>query len=188
MGGGGQAGVGGQGGGLPACAIQTRPNDPAGSGIPGTDGTCNTVPLTGPIVTAAPLDVVDGGAAVDGGPVERPTGGSIQDGDYDLIGWRNQAAVGSTMVRAIRVFDGGTYIEWAERYTFMGTTNSYWIDSSGTPQSHTLPVGAACAQSELTSVGYTAAGDTLVLYDFVGNADGVGALKSVDTFHRTCRR
>ena len=40
----------------------------------------------------------------------------------------------------------------------------------------------------MQSWGYTASGNDLVLFDFTGQADGVGTLDSIDTYRRTCTR
>ncbi|HEX3902520.1 MAG TPA: hypothetical protein VH853_06700 [Polyangia bacterium] len=190
------AGGSGAGAGLPACTIVQRPGDPMNPSslnyIDPTNGTCNTIPLDAPSVTSGALDTVDGGALEDGGAIEAPAGGTILDGDYDLTHWLDEA--GDTSIRTIRVFGGGTYIEWAESHVFdsglldAGYVN-IWYDTTVQSSGQTLNlVSYDCGGDVLiTSYGFTARGDDLILFAY--NLSGTSqALYSVDTYHRTCTR
>ena len=157
-----------------------------------TNGTCNTIALDAPPVTSQALDAVDGGALADGGAIEAPAGGTILDGDYDLTHWLDQA--GDTSIRTIRVFGGGTYIEWAESHVFdsglldAGYVN-IWYDTTVQSSGQTLNlVSYDCGGDVLiTSYGFTVRGDDLILFAYNTSATSQ-SLYSVDTYHRTCTR
>jgi hypothetical protein len=180
---GGVAG-GGTSGGLPACAIATRPNDPVG-----TSPTCNTVAFGRDWVPAEAFVPTDAGVALDGGAVEEPSGGTILDGDYDLVRYRSPA--GSSIRRSIRLFDGGTFFEWLNA-TVSGDVDGGVVNQArfNTSQQPSHPeqfmLTIACADSGITTpsrYAYTATGDELVL--FVHLETGV---LNVNTYRRTCRR
>jgi hypothetical protein len=188
----GAGGVAGAGGGLalPACAIFTRPNDPSDGGYNAGTGVCNTLPLSGTPVSPQTLVQADAGAQVSGG-VELPVGGQILDGDYEFATWLDDSAGGPSR-REIRVFGGGTYIEWAATIAGAGTGGAdatVKYDTTASVAGHTITFLAYTCGNEIgiPSFGYTASGDELTFYD---NAEAlqVGAVVSVDTYGRTCTR
>jgi hypothetical protein len=194
---GGAAGASGQGGldgganGLPACAILTRPQDPTDGGISVTSGTCNTLPLSGKPVPPDTLIAVDAGARVDGGGIETPVGGQILDGDYEFVGWFDNSAGGPSR-RELRVFGGGTYIEWAATIAGAGSGGTDLVikyDTTASATGHTLTFLSYNCGNQIGdgSYGYSASGDELTFFD---NAETLppGPLVAVDTYRRTCTR
>ena len=180
---------GGNSGNLPACAITTRPSDPSGSTISALSGTCNTIVVTTNGVVAEQVGGTDGGLVLDGGATLRPSGGTIQDGDYDLIRWQNLSGGGLTY-RSLRVFDGGTSIEWAFHQmdaTYDGGYQNLKFDTTATLAGNTMTYSYLCGVDVgIPDFDYTAAGDDLLLlFDTRGNHD---ELDSVDTYRRTCAR
>ena len=190
----GAPGAGGAGGNLPACAIVQRPADPvnsSGTTIDSRNGTCNTLQLAGQPVASEPLDAVDAGVRQDGGTIETAAGGTILDGDYDFVRW--QDVPGRSAVRKIRVFGGGTYIEWADSNVPAGGPGpdggfvNVWVDTTAQASGQTLTFSYTCGTPLVASYGYTARGDDLIFFDYSSAAQG-GTVFSVDTYRRTCTR
>lgn len=188
---GGAAGQGGSGGGqisLPACAITTRPQDPGNDGGPITQAmVCNSLTVTGDWIVPETFTWGDGGVASDGGAVVAPAGGTILNGDYDLVRFQVPAS-GQTTRRSIRVFDGGAYIEWAvdiQNPSVDGGLQEIWYDTAGTPSGPELRASSVC-----NAVGgvdaYTADGDTLTFFVFLH--DTTETPIGIDTYRRTCAR
>src|SRR5437762_3767543 len=165
---GGSVGSGGSGAssnptGLPTCAIGTPPD--AGPG-PTTSG-CNTI-LIGTFVPNECLMTVDGG--VVNGPA--PAGGTILDGDYDLVRYQNGVLNGdgsctpstATTNRTIRVYSGGTYFEWfALNRDSAQNEMTFSYDTTMSAVGHTLTfVAWDCG----TSFGEQAYGYTANVDDF----------------------
>jgi hypothetical protein len=203
----GATGSAGTTGGLPACAISTRPQDPKnpdGGSIDVMTRTCNAIAITSATTSVASECVItaDGGVVLDGGALEVPSGGTLLDGDYEFVRWQNYPGANApgcavfsstTSSRAFRVFGGGTYIEWAITEAHRGPDGGegdYWFDTTMTASGHTLTFASYDCGGGLNmrSWGYTASGNDLVLFDFTGQADGVGALDSIDTYRRACTR
>jgi hypothetical protein len=182
--------AGGKGGGaLPACAIATRPSDPAGSTISSLSGTCNTIDVTTNGVVAEQVGGTDAGIVLDSGATVTPAGGTIQDGDYDMIRWQNTGGEGLTY-RTIRVFDGGTSIEWAFHQMnadYDGGFQNLKFDTTSTPTGSSMTYTYLCGiDVGIRDFDYTAAGDDLLLlFDTAGH---YGSIDSVDTYRRTCAR
>jgi hypothetical protein len=190
----GTAGAGGDGSGLPACAITARPQPiDAGSGV------CNSIVLDGPWINRGCFDRQGDGGVADGGTFDGPTGGAIRDGDYELVSADNSLSGGPCPAdynggmtrRRIRVFGGGTYIEWA--YTnrdTSGTDTNVWYDTTVQAAGHTLTfVSFDCGESfGVTSYGYTASGGDFSYFAYSGSADGAGDLQTVVRYRRTCWR
>ena len=181
-------GGGGNGGNLPACAITTRPSDPASGTVSSLSETCNTIVVSTNGVVAELIASTDGGIVLDGGAIVTPAGGTIQDGDYDMIRWQVLLGTGLTY-RTIRVFDGGTYIEWAYHQMdaildggFENVKFDTTVATEGDKLFYTYPCGGDIG---IRDFGYTAAGNDLVLFD--GGGD-YGSIDSVDTYRRTCAR
>jgi hypothetical protein len=186
---GGGAGRGGStGGSLPACAITTRPNDPTAATISALSGTCNTIVVTADGVTGELVVAVDGGVEVDGGAKVTPAGGTIRDGDYDLIRWQNIGG-GGLSYRTLRVFDGGAYIEWNFHQadsTYDGGFQNLKFDTNVTMTAETMTFAYTCGGDVgIPDFGYSATGNDLLLFDTVGF---YGLVDSVDTYQRTCAR
>jgi len=202
-GGGGQVGTGegggkadggaGQAGGLPRCAIQTRPADPvtgadAAYADPRTHG-CNTVEPGGAWITPEVFPWGDGGVPADGGVGERAAGGTVLDGDYDLIRLQLQASGGHRTRRTIRVFGGGTYIErgvLTENPSADGGVTGYWYDTTEAPSATNFNSSSVCGAVASTDA-YTADGDLLTLFVFLDNIDEPSPI-GIDTYRRTCTR
>jgi hypothetical protein len=186
----GATGGGGSSGALPSCQIfYYLPNDPmnpdGGSFIDPHGGTCNTIVVPTAWTTAVTIAPVDGGAPA-------PAGGTVLDGDYDMISWQTVSGGASTR-RRIRVFSSGTYIEWAVRQpdaTSDGGVLSEAYDTTMSYGGHTATfVSTSCGGGlAIHSYGYTAAGDDLTFFDYQGEFDGSGTLLAVDGYHRSCTR
>ncbi|HLK90036.1 MAG TPA: hypothetical protein VKZ18_09080 [Polyangia bacterium] len=190
------AGASGHGGldaatnGLPACSIVTRPQDPSNGSTSSTSGTCNTLPLSGGPVEPGPLLPVDAGVLGDGGTIETPVGGQILDGDYEFVGWLDNSLEGPSR-RELRVFGGGTYIEWAASISGTGPGGSEVViryDTTVSTAGHTLTfVSYDCGNDVANgNFAYSASGDQLVFFDSDPNPPGT--LFAVDTYRRTCTR
>ncbi len=211
--GGGGAGTGGTGGArdaggdvgdLPACEISTRPADPTNRGAEGgqitsSSGICNSIVLTGPTVVRGCFDRQGDGGVLDGGMFEGPAGGAIRDGDYDVISADSSLSMGTcasstssgTTQRSIRVFGGGTYIEWgAVNHGTSGADTNLWYDTTMRVSGHTLTfVSYDCGDTfVLISYGYTATDDSFTYFAYSDNADGAGYLQTVVRYRRTCWR
>jgi hypothetical protein len=191
---GGTIGGGGTSGGLPACAVVTRPDEPD-AGLTeeaALSGLCNSISLTGvPVVDTTMISAVDGGIELDGGAFEGPTGGSILDGDYEMTSWMGTGP-GSTQ-RAIRVFGGGTHIEWAVQQPDVnqdGGVLDIRYDSTAVIDGHTLTFTYVCGGGiDIPSFDYAASGNQLTFFDFSQTViSGVYAYVSVDAYQRTCAR
>jgi hypothetical protein len=139
------------------------------------------------------------GGVVDGGVFGGPAGGAIQDGDYDVVNADSSLSTGqctpkysSGMTRrSVRVFGGGTYIQWAATNSSMsGADTSLWYNTTMRAAGHTLTfVSYDCGESfQVMSYGYTATGDEFTYFAYSDNADGVGYLQTVVRYRRTCRR
>lgn len=180
-GGGGHGGSGGGGtGALPSCAITTRPPN-------GVAPACNTIELTGGWVSPEPFVEVDGGVRADGGAVEEPTGGTILDGDYDMVRWQNSGT--NPTRRTIRVFDGGTYIEWRainQNPTIDGGMQEYDYNTTVSAAGNTLTfLSYPCnAGISISIYEYFVQGEDLAFFD----GGGGSPIYAVDTYQRTCRR
>jgi len=214
---GGNAGAGGAGlsdagtapdaadGGLPACEITTRPADPTNAGADGglitsSSGKCNSIVLTGPWINRGCFDRQGDGGVLDGGFVEGPAGGTIRDGDYEVVSADGSLSVGQcpadykigTTRRGLRVFGGGTYIEWGavNRNTANDVDTNIWYDTTMRAAGHTLTfVSYDCGDTfVLKSYGYTARDDDFTYFAYAGNADGVGDLQTIVRYRRTCQR
>ncbi len=181
----GATGAAGTSGGLPACAVATRPSDPIGTGP-----ICNTIAFGGDWVVPEIVAATDGGVALDGGAIVEPSGGTIRDGDYDLVRFATTVA-GSPLRRTIRLFEGGTFFEWLIASGPLDADGGSATESRfNTSQQPTHParfmLTITCANTGLTadaSYGYTAVGDDLVLF-----ARLPGDLAFVHTYRRTCAR
>lgn len=192
---GGSAGsLGGAGDDLPACAIAQRPDDPTnsegGTPVDPTSATCNTIQPDGQPVASEMLAAIGGYVPEDGGTLETAVGGPLLDGDYDFVRW--QAQPGNSSIRKIRVFGGGTYVEWVVANARQGGADagfaSMWYDTTAATAGSTLSLSFVCGNVLVTSYGYTASGDDLVLFDYGAAGPTSGTLFSVDTYRRTCTR
>ena len=158
----------------PAACATTTPSD-AGAA-------CNTFPLTGAMVASSPLPTDDGGAATS------PTGGALANGDYDLVRWQVTGAGADVTRRTIRVFGGGTRIEWAVAFTQNGTETVGRYNLRMTVSGSTLQVASVDCTADVvfqtTSYGYSVSGDDL----FIFSTDNTGALVNIYTYRRTCTR
>ncbi len=184
-------GSSGSDGALPSCAIVDRPLDPVnpdgGSVIDPRGGTCSTIVVPSVSITAVVLATADGGAPA-------PVGGTVLDGDYDLVRWQT-AAGGSTTRRTIRVFAGGTYIEWALKQPDATATGDGGIlteayDTTMSYGGHTATfVSEDCGGGlSIHSYGYSASGDDLTFFDYQSGFDSNGTLLAIDGYHRRCTR
>ena len=166
---------------LPACAVATRPPEPDPSGL------CNTYPITGGFVTAQPYQLAaDGGVADDGGVViVARSGGTVFDGDYDLVQvWNNGSPLPDR--RTLRFFDHGTHVEWAVVDQTGGSVRrNTTISTSGT----TLTiVSTDCGPAATTTTyHYAASSDELTMF-FDQNPITPDQFSSVYTYQRTCAR
>ncbi|HMF41199.1 MAG TPA: hypothetical protein VKQ32_10905 [Polyangia bacterium] len=189
---GGGSGSAGTGGGLPACAIASRPDDPLNPDGGIATG-CNTAAFGADWVSPEAFVANDAGVALDGGATEEPLGGSMLDGDYDLVRFRTMSTGGGRTRRSLRFFDGGTFIEWlVGQETSIGDggvmTGQVAINTRQQP-SAPAPFGVTiiCGNPELIgpdfTYSYTVTGDELVLFNYY-----MGRLVNVYTYRRACSR
>jgi hypothetical protein len=143
---------------------------------------CNSFPITGAFLSAEAFTQSDGGAIADGGVVETAMGGTLVDGDYDLVRYRTTAT--STTRRTLRILSGGTRIEWAAEIMSTGGSGVVRYDTDVTRNGNAIDVSVTCGTLMATSYGYTASGTDLLLF----STDTSGNLINVYTYRRTCRR
>jgi hypothetical protein len=191
---GGAGAKGGSSGGLPACAITTRPQDPVDTADGGFDDprthACNTIDPSGPWVVPEAFTWGDAGAVSDGGPPEAPMAGVVLDGDYDLVRilYPGPNPSKNPTRRTFRVFDGGTYIERAvltQDPTADGGMTQYWYDTTEAPSGTSFGSQSVCAVVAAPDA-YSADGDTLTL--FVGQDAQDPSPIGIDIYRRTCTR
>jgi hypothetical protein len=208
--GGGGAGVGGRGGGasgtaggagasgdLPPCAIATRPNDPVNYQDGGGLATnCNTIVFGGSPQPPETFTTTNNGSIVGaGGALEDPVGGTILDGDYDLIRYRtNLSGIGPSR-RSIRAFDGATFIEWLiDNYSAVtdGGINEFRMNTSEQPSGTDFTMFVfTCSNGgndNAPRYRYSANGNDLFFFFYSNFPNGVGPPDTVYTFRRTCTR
>jgi hypothetical protein len=192
---GGSVATGGASGALPTCAIVAQPPDPdAGYGISATADTCNSLTVPATSISATGLAPIDGGVVLDGGVIESPAGGTILDGDYQMVRWMNNPDDGETITqRAIRVFEGGAYIEWAFKQpdqVTVGSTDNVRYDTRATVSGHTMTFSVTCGGGVLMpNYDYTASGDLLAFFVYAEDyTTGEYGYLSLDTYQRTCTR
>jgi hypothetical protein len=160
---------------------------------------CNSIVLDEPAINRGCFDRLGAGGVADGGTFDGPTGGAIHDGDYDLVSADTSLSSGTcpadysggTTRRRIRVFGGGTYIEWA--YANSGGSGgdaglSY--DTTVQAAGHTLTFASFDCSSSfgVSSYGYTASSGDFTYFAYSGGADGSGDLQTVVRYRRTCWR
>jgi len=190
---GGAGANGGSSGGLPACAVTTRPQDPVDTTPDGgfhdpRTRVCNAVDPSGAWVVPEVFTWGDAGAVSDGGVPVAPTGGVVLDGDYDLVRVLYPNASTHATRRTFRVFDGGTYIERAvllqDPLADGGITN-YWYDTTEAPSGISFGSKSVCGDLPATDA-YTADGDSLTLFVYANSLQE--APIGIDIYRRTCRR
>lgn len=189
---GGGSGSGGAGGGLPACTIAARPDDPVNPDG-GFATSCNTVAFGADWVSPEVVVGTDGGVELDGGASEEPSGGSMVDGDYDLVRYRIIGIANGRTRRSLRIFGGGTFIEWlVDNESSNGdagvTISEFRFDSQqpfavSPPFNLTIVCNNPSVITSDFSYSYTANGDDLVLFNYY-----TGRLVNIYTYRRTCAR
>jgi hypothetical protein len=176
---GGSVATGGAEGGLPACAVAVKPADPDA-------GVCNSIAITGATLMAESIVGTDTGISVDGG-IEVPMGGTIIDGDYDMVRWQD-IVVGAKTRRTMRVFGGGSYIEWAG-VNLSATPDAGDYDFRYNSTAHVTGTSLVVDRENCTDgppaddFGFTVNGDEIALFNGVGVS-----VVAVDTYRRTCTR
>jgi len=144
--------------------------------------------LSDPLCSPEPFTAGDGGVALDGGALETPAGGTLVDGDYQLVRYRSNVASGRSTKRTIGVYDGATYVEWAayeKGGSAFGADQILRLNTTMSAAGLTWKVvGVNCGSLAATGYGYTASGTELDLYD----VDASGVLQNVYTYQRTCSR
>jgi hypothetical protein len=202
-------GIGGDG--LPFCAVTSRPVDPLNAdasadadsvlGTANDDDSCNRLQtvandaavldcLIGPLCKPERFAVADGGAIEeDGGVIASPTGGTLVDGDYQLVRYRSVVSGAPTTRRSIALYSGGTYVEWAAdekaESTTSGTEQVLRLNTTMSASGSLWTVASVnCGSLGTARYSYTASGTELDLYDV--DADGV--LQNIYTYQRTCSR
>ena len=159
---------------LPACAVGERTPNIAD---------CAEFDLTGAWITPETAVAGDGGITLPGGQLATPAGGTLVDGDYDLV----RAVWGMSMQgtrRTIRLSGGGTYTEWeidnANPQAIEGVDH-FRINAPVSATGNLLHVATpGCGATLTDTFGYTAAGDELDLFNFNANA--------LFVYRRTCVR
>ncbi len=183
--GGATAGTAGAGGssGQPACAIAARPDDPVNPDGGVATG-CNTLAFGADWVSTE---------FVDAGTTEEPAAGAMIDGDYDLVRHRIIGISQSRTRRSLRIFDGGSYIEWLVNNEVSNGDASV-MNGDASFDTRQQPSGTApfsltftCGSPELLTpdytFAYTASGDELLIFTYY-----TGRLVSVYTYRRSCSR
>jgi hypothetical protein len=172
QGGGMAGGAGGTGSGLPTCDV--GPQAPSL-----TD--CSDFTITGAWVPSDRAVLGDGGIYLPGGELVTPTGGTIANGDYDLIksDWSSEM---TRTRRSIRVFEHGAFIAWSvdndEGPTDAGATH-YRINATGTVTENVIQV----TQSNcgiISNYSFTVSGQQLLMFNL--NAAGLF------TYQQRCTR
>jgi hypothetical protein len=173
---------------LPACAV----NGHAGYADGGTTDACgDALDFGGAELPPETFSLSAEGCVVsDAGAPEGPAGGTLLDGDYDLVRFRSNVFASSEHSRrTLRVFDGGTYAEWLVENgdpTTDGGADNFRYDTGLQVSGNTLEVRHACGAVTPTSTyGFTANGDELTLFYY---RNATGPLDSIYTFQRTCAR
>jgi hypothetical protein len=174
---GADAGAAGSGGSNGACAVPQRTTAPT---------TCEDFDVTGAWITAASGMYDGNGGIIDHtGQHVLPQGGTLADGDYDLVAADWGASGGNITRRTIRVFDSGNYFDWSvdnEDPSGDAGVTHFRIDSavtvSGTNLQMVMPI--TCSGMINSSLGYTVNGDELLLFNFNASA--------LFTYQRTCAR
>jgi hypothetical protein len=193
---GGAGAKGGAGGGLPACAITTRPQDPLDATADGgfrdpRTHVCNTIDPSGPWVVPEAFTWGDAGAVSDGGLPEAPMAGVVLDGDYDLVRilYPGPNPTENPTRRTFRVFDSGTYIERAvltQDPTADGGMTEFWYDTTEAPAGTGFGSHSVCGDVAATDA-YTAEGDTLTLFVYLHSLQDASPI-GIDIYRRTCTR
>ena len=191
---------GGNGANLPRCELTSKPLDPVmdggwGDASPNEAGrfVCNSVTPTGAWLDWEAFRPSNGGIALSNGALERPLGGDLVDGDYNLVRFRENDTVRTRNRRSIRLFNHGTYFEWgidvdSENDSFSVTANSS-MHSAGTPVVQVDNVDCTTITFNTSSYGYTAQGDLLSLYFYDPTVPGPSAeIQTAYTYQRLCSR
>jgi hypothetical protein len=177
-GGAGNAGNAGNGGSNAACAIPQRTTEPT---------TCDDFDVTSAWITSTAAMVSGNGIMVVAtGQVVVPQGGTLVDGDYELVAaaWGQQPGINVSR-RIIRLFAGGTEFDWSadnENPAADGGVAHFRIDSIATVNGTNLQmqIPSTCGGTLNPVFGYTVSGSQLLLFNF--NAD------ALFTYQRTCAR
>jgi hypothetical protein len=158
--GGGTAGT--TGSGLPICDV--GPQAPSL-----TD--CSDFTITGSWVTSDRAVLGDGGIYLPGGELVTPMGGTIPNGDYDLIksDWSSEM---TRTRRSIRVFEHGAFIAWAvdndEGPMDAGATH-YRINSMGTVAENVIQVTQYNC-GIISNYSFTVSGQQLLMFNLTADA------------------
>jgi hypothetical protein len=143
---------------------------------------------TAPLCAPQPFAADGGEVTPDGGPPELPAGGTLVDGDYQLVRYRSNVASGHSSKRTIGIYDGATYVEWAafeKGGSAFGGDQILRLNTTMSATGSVWKVAAVnCGSLAATGYGYTASGTELELYDF----DASGRVQNVYTYQRTCSR
>jgi hypothetical protein len=171
---GGNVGTGTGGSASSTCAVPTR--------TPNLED-CTEFAPTGAVITPDRAVAGDGGIYLPGGELALPAGGTLIDGDYDLV----RAVWGTTMrktQRTIRISNGGTFFEWVidqDDPQSTGVIMHYRFNTTMSVSGTTISTIAIGCGGTLTDMfGFTAAGDELSLFNL--NFEGLFVYK------RNCRR
>jgi hypothetical protein len=143
---------------------------------------------TAPLCAPQPFAADGGEVTLDGGAPELPAGGTLVDGDYQLVRYRSNVASGHSSKRTIGIFDGATYVEWAayeKGGSAFGGDEILRLNTTMSAAGSVWKVAAVnCGALAATGYGFTASGTELDLYDFDAN----GRVQNVYTYQRTCSR
>jgi hypothetical protein len=112
----------------------------------------------------------DGGIYLPGGDLFVPTGGTLIDGDYDLVQFYGGIYNQPTR-RTIRLFNSGTYMEWSvddDNPPTDGGVTHYRFNTTETPSGTSLgDLKSTCIPNAFGGeLGYSANGDQLEIIDF----------------------
>ena len=127
----------------------------------------------------------DAGIYLPGGALETPAGGTLVDGDYELV----RAVWGTSSQhtqRTIRLSASGSFTEWVvdqdnTQPDADGGVMHYRFNATWTASGTTLTVTSVGCGTLPGPYGYTASGDELDLFNFT--ADGYFVYKRVCTRH-----
>lgn len=154
----------------------------------GDGGVADCFTDTAPLCAPQPFAADGGEVTLDGGALELPAGGTLVDGDYQLVRYRSNVASGHSSKRTIGIFDGATYVEWAafeKGGSAFGGDEILRLNTTMSASGSVWKVAAVnCGSLAASGYGYTASGTELELYDF----DASGRVQNVYTYQRTCSR
>jgi len=144
---------------------------------------CTDFAPTGALIMPEQAVPGDGGIYLPGGELASPAGGTLIDGDYDLVRvvWTQTRRT----QRTIRISNGGTFFEWVinqDDLQTAGATMHYRFNTTMSQSGTSLNVTAIGCSTDLSDTfGFTAAGDELDLFN-------LSSTNALFVYKRKCTR